>query len=262
MSVMQLVVPTSGTIIRVARSNGVHGRLCVRPDDAFRYLSGSVRSLDARQTVYESVVEPLIIHKAGGSATERRNRVLEAWTSHTSSASAPRGSIPISFREANVSGCHRVSNCPRTELIVADEPCRCSMCRRARHLRLDGDLRDRLACRTCSSPTTLRWRGWLPTVLRWSIWDALSRSERARSWLRRPPSLHQGALSCLRWRRPHRRDRPVSGEIIEVFRARRRRRPRSPGCHFHPRVLATPNSVSPKYAALTTPYSISPIKAM
>lgn len=149
LSVMRLLVPNSGTIISGGEDlTNLRGRALRRARRRMQMIfQDPFGSLDARQTVYESVVEPLKIHGVGDSANERRTMVLEALDfAHLRPPQRLAGVYPhelsggqrqrVAIASAIVLG---------PELIVADEPVSMlDVSARAGILRLMVDLRDRL----------------------------------------------------------------------------------------------------------------------
>lgn len=79
-AIMRLVTPTSGHIL----SSGVdlakeRGRRLASARKSFQMIfQDPFGSLDPRQTVFDTVMEPLVIHGVGEDAEDRRARVFEA----------------------------------------------------------------------------------------------------------------------------------------------------------------------------------------
>jgi oligopeptide/dipeptide ABC transporter ATP-binding protein len=149
MSVMRLAVPTSGTI-----SAGGQDLTTLR-GKALRQARRRVQmifqdpfgSLDGRQTVYQSVEEPLIIHRVGTSADERRRKVLEALD--FAHLRPPQRLAQVYPHQLSGGQRQRVAIASAIvlgpELIIADEPVSMlDVSARAGILRLMVDLRDRL----------------------------------------------------------------------------------------------------------------------
>ncbi len=104
MAVMRLVVPTSGTIITGGEDlTNLHGRDLRQARRHIQMIfQDPFGSLDARQTVYESVVEPLIIPEWVTRRRSGARKCSKPWTSRTSDRlSDSLRSIPISFLEAS-----------------------------------------------------------------------------------------------------------------------------------------------------------------
>ncbi len=148
MSVMRLIDPTAGRILsggedlaslRGARLRRARRRIQMIFQDPFG-------SLNARQTVFDTVAEPLSIHHEATEPTERRRRVLEALDlAHLRPPERLAGNYPhelsggqrqrVAIAAAMVLG---------PELVVADEPVSMlDVSARAGILRLMMDLRDR-----------------------------------------------------------------------------------------------------------------------
>lgn len=148
-SVMRLVAPTTGQILSdgydLAALRGSELRKARR---RFQMIfQDPFGSLDPRQTVYESVAEPLAIHRVGSSGADRRRRVLEALDfAHLRPPERLASRYPhelsggqrqrVAIASAIVLG---------PELVVADEPVSMlDVSARAGILSLMADLRDQL----------------------------------------------------------------------------------------------------------------------
>ncbi|MGH3470868.1 MAG: oligopeptide/dipeptide ABC transporter ATP-binding protein [Nocardioidaceae bacterium] len=79
-AVMRLVPITSGRILSEGRDLArMRGRELRRARRSFQMIfQDPFSSLDPRKTVFDTVAEPLAIHRVGSSAAERRTRVLQA----------------------------------------------------------------------------------------------------------------------------------------------------------------------------------------
>ncbi len=79
-AIMRLVTPTAGRILSEGQDiAALRGRGLRRARRRFQMIfQDPFGSLDPRQTVYDTVIEPLLIHRVGANAAQRRQRVLEA----------------------------------------------------------------------------------------------------------------------------------------------------------------------------------------
>lgn len=80
LSVLRLVETTSGSIVSAGEDlASLRGQALRRARRRVQMIfQDPFGSLDGRQTVYQSVEEPLLIHGVGANADERRSRVLRA----------------------------------------------------------------------------------------------------------------------------------------------------------------------------------------
>ena len=148
-AIMRLVTPTSGQIL----SSGVdlakeRGRRLAGSRKAFQMIfQDPFGSLDPRQTVFDTVVEPLIIHGVGADAADRRARVMEALDfAHLRPPERLADRYP---HELSGGQRQRVAIASavilRPDLVVADEPVSMlDVSARAGILSLMVDLRDQL----------------------------------------------------------------------------------------------------------------------
>ena len=149
LSVMRLVGPTSGTILSggedLARLKGQRLRRARRRIQMI--FQDPFGSLNARRSVYDTVVEPLLIHGIAATKEERRERVNEALAlAHLTPPERLAASYP---HELSGGQRQRVAIASamvlRPPLVVADEPVSMlDVSARAGILRLMMDLRDRL----------------------------------------------------------------------------------------------------------------------
>jgi oligopeptide/dipeptide ABC transporter ATP-binding protein len=252
MSVMQLVVPTSGTIITGGEDlTALHGKALRQARRRIQMIfQDPFGSLDARQTVYESVVEPLIIHKAGGSADERRNKVLEALD--FAHLRPPQRLAAVYPHQLSGGQRQRVAIASAIvlgpELIVADEPVSMlDVSARAGILRLMVDLRDRLGVSYMFITHDL--------AVAWVVADRIAVVYLGRiveigtseELVAAPAHPYTKALLAVSGGDDRTGEiDPVSGEIIEVLPGETPSAAKvPPGCHFHPRC--------PRYAELGRP---------
>jgi oligopeptide/dipeptide ABC transporter ATP-binding protein len=151
LSVMRLIEATSGVITFAGHNlTDLHGR----PLRAIRHriqmiFQDPFSSLDPRQTVFQTVVEPLVIAGIADSAPERSQLVMDALDlAHL----RPPERLAQSYSHA-LSGGQRQrvaiasAMVMKPDLVVADEPISMlDVSARAGILRLMMDLRDRLGC--------------------------------------------------------------------------------------------------------------------
>ncbi len=149
LSVLRLIEPTSGTILSggedLARLTG--RRLRRARQRVQMIFQDPFGSLNARRSVYDTVVEPLVIHGIAPTKEERRARVNEALTlAHLTPPERLAANYP---HELSGGQRQRVAIASamvlRPSLVVADEPVSMlDVSARAGILRLMMDLRDRL----------------------------------------------------------------------------------------------------------------------
>ena len=149
LAVMRLLEPTSGRII----SGGEN--LATLRSGALRQARRRIQmifqdpfgSLNSRQTVFDTVAEPLVIHKLGATSEERRSMVMDALElAHLRPPERLAQSYP---HELSGGQRQRVAIASamvmRPELVIADEPVSMlDVSARAGILRLMMDLRDQL----------------------------------------------------------------------------------------------------------------------
>jgi oligopeptide/dipeptide ABC transporter ATP-binding protein len=148
-SIMRLITPTSGTILSSGVDVGqLRGRRLAKARRAFQMIfQDPFGSLDPRQTVFETVVEPLVIHGVGEDSADRRRRVLEALDfAHLRPPERLADRYP---HELSGGQRQRVAIASavvlRPDLVVADEPVSMlDVSARAGILSLMVDLRDKL----------------------------------------------------------------------------------------------------------------------
>lgn len=148
MSVMRLLEPTSGRILVEGRElEALQGRELRRARRRIQMIfQDPFGSLDARQTVYESVAEPLVVHGLGRAGDERRRRVLAALDlAHLRPPERLAANYP---HELSGGQRQRVAIASamvlEPALVIADEPVSMlDVSARAGILRLMMDLRDR-----------------------------------------------------------------------------------------------------------------------
>jgi oligopeptide/dipeptide ABC transporter ATP-binding protein len=148
-AIMRLVTPTSGQILSSGVDLAKHrGRRLAGARKSFQMIfQDPFGSLDPRQTVFETVVEPLIIHGVGADAEDRRARVYEALDfAHLRPQDRLADRYPL---ELSGGQRHRVAIASavvlRPDLVVADEPVSMlDVSARAGILSLMVDLRDQL----------------------------------------------------------------------------------------------------------------------
>jgi peptide/nickel transport system ATP-binding protein len=149
MSVMRLIEVTSGRILSAGEDLArLRGRALRRARRRIQMIfQDPFGSLNARQTVFDAVVEPLVIHRLGGSAGERREMVMDALRlAHLRPPERLAGTYP---HELSGGQRQRVAIASamvmQPELVVADEPVSMlDVSARAGILRLMMDLRERL----------------------------------------------------------------------------------------------------------------------
>ena len=149
LSVMRLLVPTSGEILSGGEDLAhLRGRSLRRARRRIQMIfQDPFGSLNQRQTVYDTVVEPLIIHKLGSGSQERRAMVMDALDlAHLRPPERLAEAYP---HELSGGQRQRVAIASamvmRPELVIADEPVSMlDVSARAGILRLMMDLRDRL----------------------------------------------------------------------------------------------------------------------
>lgn len=148
-SVMRLIEPTSGQILSggedLAKLNGKALRRARRRIQMI--FQDPFGSLDARQTVYDAVEEPLIIHDVGASASERREIVMKALDfAHLRPPERLANAYPHELsggQRQRVAIASAMVLSP--ELVIADEPVSMlDVSARSGILRLMVDLRDRV----------------------------------------------------------------------------------------------------------------------
>lgn len=149
LSVMRLIEPTSGAVLSggqdLARLRGRALRAARRRIQMI--FQDPFGSLNPRQTVYDTVVEPLSIHHIGASSAERRSLVMDALDlAHLRPPERLASSYP---HELSGGQRQRVAIASamvmRPELVIADEPVSMlDVSARAGILRLMMDLRDQL----------------------------------------------------------------------------------------------------------------------
>ncbi|NNN00526.1 MAG: ABC transporter ATP-binding protein [Acidimicrobiaceae bacterium] len=149
LSVMRLLVPTSGRIISGGEDLAtLRGRALRRARRRIQMIfQDPFGSLNQRQSVYDTVVEPLIIHQLGATSQERRSMVMDALDlAHLRPPERLAEAYP---HELSGGQRQRVAIASamvmRPELVIADEPVSMlDVSARAGILRLMMDLRDRL----------------------------------------------------------------------------------------------------------------------
>lgn len=149
LSVMRLLEPTSGRIISGGEDLAtLRGRALRRARRRVQMIfQDPFGSLNQRQTVYDTVVEPLVIHKLGTTPQERRAMVIEALD--LAHLRPPERLASVYPHELSGGQRQRVAIASamviRPELVIADEPVSMlDVSARAGILRLMMDLRDRL----------------------------------------------------------------------------------------------------------------------
>lgn len=148
-AVMRLVPPTSGHILSGGQDLALlRGRDLREARQRFQMIfQDPFGSLDPRQTVYETVEEPLLIHGFCANAVQRRERVMEALDfAHLRPPERLAGRYP---HELSGGQRQRVAIASavvlRPELVVADEPVSMlDVSARAGILSLMLDLKDQL----------------------------------------------------------------------------------------------------------------------
>jgi peptide/nickel transport system ATP-binding protein/oligopeptide transport system ATP-binding protein len=148
MSVMRLLTPTSGRILVEGRDlASLRGRELRQARRRIQMIfQDPFGSLDSRQTVYESVAEPLVVHGLGRERAERRRRVLAALDlAHLRPPERLAANYP---HELSGGQRQRVAIASamvlEPALVIADEPVSMlDVSARAGILRLMMDLRDR-----------------------------------------------------------------------------------------------------------------------
>jgi oligopeptide/dipeptide ABC transporter ATP-binding protein len=148
-AVMRLVEITSGQIVSSGSDlASLKGRELRRARRQFQMIfQDPFSSLDPRKTVYDTVVEPLVIHGVGADEADRRRRVLEALDfAHLRPAERLADRYPHELsggqRQRVAIACAVVLE---PALVVADEPVSMlDVSAQAGILRLMLDLRDRL----------------------------------------------------------------------------------------------------------------------
>ncbi len=149
LSVMRLIEPTSGRILSGGEDLAeLRGRALRRARRRIQMIfQDPFGSLNARQTVHETVAEPLVIHRLGASAKERRAMVMEALS--LAHLRPPERLAEVYPHELSGGQRQRVAIASamvmRPELVIADEPVSMlDVSARAGILRLMMDLRDSL----------------------------------------------------------------------------------------------------------------------
>lgn len=148
-AIMRLVPPTSGQVLSHGVDvTGLRGRALRAARQRFQMIfQDPFGSLDPRQTVFEAVVEPLLIHGLGDSDDDRRERVLRALDfAHLRPPERLADRYP---HELSGGQRQRVAIAAAVvldpELVVADEPVSMlDVSARAGILSLMADLRDEL----------------------------------------------------------------------------------------------------------------------
>jgi len=149
MSVMRLITPTSGRIMSGGQDfASLRGRALRKARRRIQMIfQDPFGSLDARQTVFDTVAESLIIHKIGDTTEQRRTMVLEALNlAHLRPPERLAANFPhelsggqrqrVAIASAMIVG---------PDLVIADEPVSMlDVSARSGILRLMMDLRDRL----------------------------------------------------------------------------------------------------------------------
>ena len=149
MAVMRLLEPTSGRIISGGENLAtLRGRALRQARQRIQMIfQDPFGSLNSRQTVFDTVAEPLVIHKLGATSDARRSMVMDALElAHLRPPQRLAQSYP---HELSGGQRQRVAIASamvmRPELVVADEPVSMLVVSaRAGILRLMMDLRDRL----------------------------------------------------------------------------------------------------------------------
>jgi oligopeptide/dipeptide ABC transporter ATP-binding protein len=149
LAVMRLIEPTSGEIISDGHDLAkLRGRTLRRARRSIQMIfQDPFGSLNARQRVYDTVVEPLVIHRLGHSDDERHAMVMDALDlAHLRPPERLANAYPH-----ELSGGQRQrmaiasAMVMRPQLVIADEPVSMlDVSARAGILRLMMDLRDRL----------------------------------------------------------------------------------------------------------------------
>jgi oligopeptide/dipeptide ABC transporter ATP-binding protein len=252
LSVMRLVTPTSGAIISdgedVTTLQGKALRKARRRTQMI--FQDPFGSLDGRQTVFESVVEPLVIHRVGRTADERRTKVLEALD--FAHLRPPQRLAQVYPHQLSGGQRQRVAIASAIvlgpELIVADEPVSMlDVSARAGILRLMVDLRDRLGVSYLFITHDL--------AVAWVVADRIAVVYLGRiveigtseELVAAPAHPYTKALLTVSGGDDHAGEiDPVTGEVIEVLPGETPSAANTPpGCHFHPRC--------PRYTELGQP---------
>jgi peptide/nickel transport system ATP-binding protein len=149
LSVMRLIEPTSGHILSGGDDLAtLRGRALRRARRRIQMIfQDPFGSLNARQTVHETVAEPLIIHRLGASNDERHAMVMDALD--LAHLRPPERLAEVYPHELSGGQRQRVAIASamvmRPDLVIADEPVSMlDVSARAGILRLMMDLRDRL----------------------------------------------------------------------------------------------------------------------
>ena len=149
LSVMRLIEPTSGRILSGGEDLAtLHGRALRRARRRIQMIfQDPFGSLNARQTVRQTVAEPLVIHRLGATAAERDAMVMDALD--LAHLRPPERLAEVYPHELSGGQRQRVAIASamvmRPELVIADEPVSMlDVSARAGILRLMMDLRDSL----------------------------------------------------------------------------------------------------------------------
>jgi oligopeptide/dipeptide ABC transporter ATP-binding protein len=148
-AVMRLLVPTSGKIVSGGRDLALlRGRKLRAARRRLQMIfQDPFGSLDSRQRVYDTVAEPLIIHRIGSSKSERNQMVIDAL--NLAHLRPPERLAEMFPHELSGGQRQRVAIAAamvmQPDLVVADEPVSMlDVSARVGILRLMIDLRDRL----------------------------------------------------------------------------------------------------------------------
>jgi len=252
LSVMRLLTPTSGTIISGGEDiTNLRGRALRKARRRMQMIfQDPFGSLDARQTVFQSVVEPLKIHDVGTSDVERRTKVMEAL--EFAHLRPPQRLAEVYPHELSGGQRQRVAIASaivlEPALIVADEPVSMlDVSARAGILRLMVDLRDRLRVSYLFITHDL--------AVAWVVADRIAVVYLGRiveigtseELVAEPAHPYTKALLSVSGGEDHAGEiDPVTGDVIEVLPGETPSAANvPPGCHFHPRC--------PRYAELGQP---------
>ncbi|HET8990611.1 MAG TPA: ABC transporter ATP-binding protein [Acidimicrobiales bacterium] len=247
LAVMRLIEPTSGTILSGGEDLArLTGRRLRRARQRLQMIfQDPFGSLNARRSVYDTVVEPLVIHRIAAGAEERRARVNEALTlAHLTPPERLAANYP---HELSGGQRQRVAIASamvlRPSLVVADEPVSMlDVSARAGILRLMMDLRDRLGTSYLFITHDL--------ATAWVVADRIAvlylgrvvEIGRSTDVVGAPAHPYTAALLEV----SADEERPSSEESVAVLPGETPSASRvPPGCRFHPRC--------PRYAALGEP---------